>query len=708
MKKKERKARRHTFRYRNTAILTLLVLVPVAIVATVNFCILYLTHIGTLQNDLRLQSEQALEILNSNLNSMAKLANQRRMDKVFSTEAQAKVGTVYFPIVQKLREDSLWTTFFSSVRYYNRESGLVYEMNCAQSADECFDAQSDRNSAYYQNDSLELQPWDRKTLGETGYQTRVMRVRHAEGESSGVLFAVPVEYTTGEAPLSYMLFILSDRMLDNQIGASEGTTCVLYYQDAPIYSSDPEIQEQIYEGRSLPAAFSSSDVMTFESDAVRIDWKISSNFQIQQLIPTIILESIVTFIVMAIGLTVMLYVSRRSYQPIRNLLRKLPPPDETGGPLDELKYIDFMMDDFAFSKRFFEESVQELRREKYLFYILDNQVKPGEALYQQCLHEGIRVDRKYFACILMEDSEKNYELFDRITSGPEEGETPIDTYSLYILGNKYLFLLASDRSKEDFSAYLATFVEKENDLVRVSEVIEGVENVRKAYTSVCWPERKEPDSAENSASSYPVVEFQLLQEAMETSNLDKAEFALRMLKSDLGAYNKETRSAVVQHVRSLVGETEEIPADSRGERQNEEYSQALDDVLRRLVQDGQQAPDVPKNLQKTQPRNLHTIMRYIEEHYTDPNFSIKYMACVFDTSPSNLSHQFKKLTGKTLSRFIDELRISKAEELLAQGEKVHVVAQKLGYSTTPVFTETYKRIRGMTPSSYRNQSQQTK
>lgn len=159
----------------------------------------------------------------------------------------------------------------------------------------------------------------------------------------------------------------------------------------------------------------------------------------------------------------------------------------------------------------------------------------------------------------MEDSEKNYELFDRITFGPTaEGEL-IDTYSLYILGNKYLFLLASDLSREEFSRLLTDLTEGGNELVRVSEVIEGVENVRKAYTSVCWPERQETNASENTAASYPVVEFQLLQEAVETSNLDKAEFALRMLKGDLGAYSRETRSAVLQQVRSMVGETEELP-----------------------------------------------------------------------------------------------------------------------------------------------------
>ncbi|MDE6977480.1 MAG: AraC family transcriptional regulator, partial [Lachnospiraceae bacterium] len=101
------------------------------------------------------------------------------------------------------------------------------------------------------------------------------------------------------------------------------------------------------------------------------------------------------------------------------------------------------------------------------------------------------------------------------------------------------------------------------------------------------------------------------------------------------------------------------------------------------------------------------IMHYIEENYTSPGFSIKCMAAEFGTSPSNLSHQFKKLTGKTLSKFIDELRIAKAEEMLAGGEKIGVIALELGYSTTPVFTETYKRIRGITPSSFRSQYQKT-
>ena len=197
------------------------------------------------------------------------------------------------------------------------------------------------------------------------------------------------------------------------------------------------------------------------------------------------------------------------------------------------------------------------------------------------------------------------------------------------------------------------------------------------------------------------MEIQLLQEATETENIDKVEFALRMIKNDLKDYNANTRKGILKKVYVLLcpgnpTENLNLPEDTA------ECGQLLDQWLMQFV--GGKGKTV--SVKKTLPRNLHTIMHFIEEHFTSPEFSIKYMAAVFGTSPSNLSHQFKNLTGKTLSRFIDELRISKAEEMLATGEKIQTIAQKLGYSTTPVFTENYKRLRGITPSQYRSQLQQ--
>lgn len=97
---------------RNNLYLSMLVLIPVLIVSIVNFFILYAHNLEAIRNDLRISSESSLEMLNAQFNSMSKIASQNRMEKSFSAEAQSKIGTAYFPIVNKLRKDALWIPFF--------------------------------------------------------------------------------------------------------------------------------------------------------------------------------------------------------------------------------------------------------------------------------------------------------------------------------------------------------------------------------------------------------------------------------------------------------------------------------------------------------------------------------------------------------------------------------------------------------------------
>lgn len=97
---------------RNNLYLSMLVLIPVLIVSIVNFFILYAHNLEAIRNDLRISSESSLEMLNAQFNAMSKIASQNRMEKSFSAEAQSKIGTAYFPIVNKLRKDALWIPFF--------------------------------------------------------------------------------------------------------------------------------------------------------------------------------------------------------------------------------------------------------------------------------------------------------------------------------------------------------------------------------------------------------------------------------------------------------------------------------------------------------------------------------------------------------------------------------------------------------------------
>lgn len=577
---------------------------------------------------------------------------------------------------------------------------MVYRMNSASSSEEYFGGKSEK-IIYYANNILEIQPWDKASLEQMGNHTRAIRIKNADHYNDGVLMAVPLEMRSDSPPLSYMLFIISDDMLSNMVNASEGTVCVLRYNGIPIYSSDSGICQLLYEGEGIPTDFVSRNTLMYEKDGVQICWNISRDFLMQRLIPVVLLEAVVTFVVMAVGLVLLIRISRKNYEPVQKLLNKLPPCSDTEPLFDELKYINFAVDDLIYSRRIYQESVLELRREKFLFYILNNQVEPGKALYKECLEEGIRVDRKYFACILMEDADKSSDLFRVLMAKDSEKS---DRYFLYITENKYLFLLASDLPETEFERYLSRLTEGYLGLVKRSRVIKGVQNVRKAYAFVCWPDQRK--EATEMEYELPVIEFQLLQEAVETDNTDKIGFALRMIKNDIKGYAQDTRRTVLKKVYALLTQRTDKELDSDValvSADEEECCRILDGWIEQYAESGREI--VPKK--KALPRNLHTIMHYIEENYTNPGFSIKCMAAVFGTSPSNLSHQFKKLTGKTLSKFIDELRMAKAEEMLANGEKINVIAQELGYSTTPVFTETYKRIKGTTPSACRSQYQKT-
>lgn len=71
-------------------------------------------------------------------------------------------------------------------------------------------------------------------------------------------------------------------------------------------------------------------------------------------------------------------------------------------------------------------------------------------------------------------------------------------------------------------------------------------------------------------------------------------------------------------------------------------------------------------------------------------------------SPNHLSSIFKTVTGKTISAYCGELRISRAQELLRTTPmKLRQIAEHLGYYDQYHFCKAFKKATGMSPSAYR-------
>ena len=93
---------------------------------------------------------------------------------------------------------------------------------------------------------------------------------------------------------------------------------------------------------------------------------------------------------------------------------------------------------------------------------------------------------------------------------------------------------------------------------------------------------------------------------------------------------------------------------------------------------------------------------YIQTHYKDA-LSTKMLALKFGLVPSYLSKLFQDYKGLTPNHYIQEIRIEKAKELLADcpGMMTKDIALMIGYADPSYFSKVFKKSTGVYPSEYR-------
>lgn len=102
--------------------------------------------------------------------------------------------------------------------------------------------------------------------------------------------------------------------------------------------------------------------------------------------------------------------------------------------------------------------------------------------------------------------------------------------------------------------------------------------------------------------------------------------------------------------------------------------------------------------------NLKKVITYIMEHY-DVDMRLDELACLVNMNPQYFCRYFKKNIGKTITEYINEVRIEKAAQALAEtNDKIIDIAQNCGYENVSYFIRRFRRIKGMTPVQYREMS----
>ena len=100
-------------------------------------------------------------------------------------------------------------------------------------------------------------------------------------------------------------------------------------------------------------------------------------------------------------------------------------------------------------------------------------------------------------------------------------------------------------------------------------------------------------------------------------------------------------------------------------------------------------------------KKIEKIIAYLNKRYTQP-VSLSEIASYTAMNEAAFCRYFKQETGKTFKQYILDMRIGYACKLLAAGRmNVSQISLECGFESTAHFNRIFKRITGMTPTSYR-------
>ena len=100
--------------------------------------------------------------------------------------------------------------------------------------------------------------------------------------------------------------------------------------------------------------------------------------------------------------------------------------------------------------------------------------------------------------------------------------------------------------------------------------------------------------------------------------------------------------------------------------------------------------------------NLHflNILKYINHNYAN-DISLKTIADALFLNSNYVSQMFKKEAGTTYTKYLINLRIDKAKELLTTTKlPISDICNQIGFNDYFYFLKTFKRITGVSPSKY--------
>lgn len=106
---------------------------------------------------------------------------------------------------------------------------------------------------------------------------------------------------------------------------------------------------------------------------------------------------------------------------------------------------------------------------------------------------------------------------------------------------------------------------------------------------------------------------------------------------------------------------------------------------------------------------IEKVKSIVEANLENDKFDISFLARAVGLSRITLYRKIKTATGKTINRFVREIRLNKAKELILNSDKtIAEIAYEVGFGSSTYFNRCFHKHFGSSPGEFRKSKHQHK
>lgn len=132
----------------------------------------------------------------------------------------------------------------------------------------------------------------------------------------------------------------------------------------------------------------------------------------------------------------------------------------------------------------------------------------------------------------------------------------------------------------------------------------------------------------------------------------------------------------------------------------QQHTEVLTDWFIKLCEELHKAME--KNLEQTEESIVQSACQFVQSHIEQKDLSLSVVSDYVGLSTFYFSKLFKKEKGIGINSYISNCRIEHAKRMLTISDlPIAQIALQSGFSTTPYFSQVFKKTTGMTPGEFR-------